>query len=154
MTSRRPCWCPITIKRRPCWCVPNQSCGRWTLFLCKRISACLITTIPLRSISPAQALYQPSEAYAAIARSAKCRVRLAWIIQRLSRRLDNICLSGSNPFIGQSPQWYESIWYVQLHCWVFTDLLLCLSSKTSINRKPHHPLISFFLKLNSSFLHA
>ena len=20
MTSRRPCWCPKTIKRRPCWC--------------------------------------------------------------------------------------------------------------------------------------
>ena len=23
------------MKRRPCWC-PNQSCGSWTLFLCKR----------------------------------------------------------------------------------------------------------------------
>ena len=23
MTSRRPCWCPKTMKRRPCWC-PKQ----------------------------------------------------------------------------------------------------------------------------------
>ena len=31
MTSRRPYWCPKTMKRRPCWC-PNQSSGSSTLF--------------------------------------------------------------------------------------------------------------------------
>ena len=33
MTSRRPCWCPKTMKRRPSIGVPNQSCGSWTFLM-------------------------------------------------------------------------------------------------------------------------
>ena len=34
MTSRRPYWCPKTMKRLPCWC-PKPISGSRTLFLCK-----------------------------------------------------------------------------------------------------------------------
>ena len=28
MTSRRPYWCPKTMKRRPCWCPKTILCDR------------------------------------------------------------------------------------------------------------------------------
>ena len=37
MTSRRPCWCPKTMKRRPCWC-PKPILWELNSFLMQTIS--------------------------------------------------------------------------------------------------------------------
>ena len=37
MTSRRPCWCPKTMKRRPCWC-PKPVLWELNSFLMQTLS--------------------------------------------------------------------------------------------------------------------
>ena len=37
MTSRRPCWCPKTMKRRPCWC-PKPILQELNSFLMQTLS--------------------------------------------------------------------------------------------------------------------